>query len=111
MYCSSCGKEVQPTDKFCAACGAAQIASGAVSADNGRAIGNQNVLKRDMKDLKGWQLLVLGILAIGIGAYLVGGAVGGLIEIAGLMFLLFSIPAFVREAKAYDKAHKQPSNR
>ena len=52
-------------------------------------------------NVKGWQLLAIGMIMI-LGADFIGGgrAGGSIVAIGGFIIVLLSIPAFIRESKA-----------
>jgi hypothetical protein len=55
--------------------------------------------KKESKNLKGWQILVISGVFIVLGT-LINNVIGTLILFAGFMIFFFSIAAFVREARA-----------
>ena len=51
------------------------------------------------RDLKGSELLLIGLALYLVGGILLKGIVGSLLGIAGIIFMLLCIPTYVRENK------------
>ena len=52
------------------------------------------------RNISGKNLLVLGIIFGAVGYIIIPGVIGALIQLLGILLMLFSIPAFIKDRKA-----------
>ncbi len=51
------------------------------------------------QELRGWQLIIIAVALYLIGSF-IGGVLGDIMIVVSPLFLLLSIPAFVRESRS-----------